>query len=93
MGKILSLTLLLIATTGSMAYAAPTVSDRIVQRFMALDEDGSNTVTLDEYMTMVADRAEQRFNAMDRNHDQAVDPKERATYWRKQQSKWYRLNR
>jgi len=93
MGKTVFIALLLMTITGGSAYAASTVSDRIVQRFMALDEDESGTVTLDEYMGMVADRAEQRFNAMDRNHDQAVDEAERANYWRKQQSKWYRLNR
>ncbi|MDQ6965229.1 MAG: thymidylate synthase [Mariprofundales bacterium] len=85
--------LLLIPICGESGHAAPTVSDRIVQRFMTLDEDSSGTVTLDEYMGMVADRAEQRFNAMDRNHDGAVDEHERALYWRKQQAKWYRLNR
>jgi len=90
----LSIALLLITIAGNSAYAAaPTVSDRIVQRFMALDEDKSGAVTLDEYMVMVTDRAQQRFNAMDSNHDEAVDEKERADYWRKQQSKWYRLNR
>ncbi|MDX8413147.1 MAG: thymidylate synthase [Mariprofundales bacterium] len=93
MGKTVSIVLLLMVITGGTAYASSTVSDRIVQRFMALDEDESDTVTLDEYMGMVADRAEQRFNAMDHNHDGAVDKDERANYWRKQQSKWYRLNR
>ncbi len=72
--------------------AASTVSERIVERFMQLDEDQSGAVTLDEYMTMVAERAEARFNDMDRNHDGAVDARERASYWRKQQAKWYRLN-
>ena len=93
MGKPLTFitTALLLATPA--AHAAPTVSDRIVERFMALDEDESGTVTLDEYMGMVADRAEQRFNAMDSNHDEEVTPEERADYWRKQQAKWYRLNR
>lgn len=93
MGKTVAIALLLMTIAGGNSYAAPTVSDRIVQRFMALDEDESGSVTLDEYMGMVADRAEQRFNAMDSNHDEAVDEKERANYWRKQQSKWYRLNR
>ncbi len=93
MGKPFTIAALLLAAATSTAYAAPTVSDRIVERFMALDEDKSGTVSLDEYLAMVVDRAEQRFNAMDRNHDDEVTPEERADYWRKQQAKWYRLNR
>ena len=93
MGKPCIIAALLLAAATDAAYAAPTVSDRIVERFMALDEDESGTVSIDEYLAMVVERAEQRFNAMDSNHDEEITPEERADYWRKQQAKWYRLNR
>jgi len=73
--------------------AAPTVSDRIVNRFMQLDVDGTDTVSLEEYMEMVSQRGIDRFKAMDHNHNGEVTPDERAQYWKRQQAKWYRLNR
>ncbi|MDX8409718.1 MAG: thymidylate synthase [Mariprofundales bacterium] len=78
---------------GVAASAAPTVSERIVNRFMQLDVDDSDTVSLEEYMEMVSQRGIDRFNAMDRNHNGEVTPDERTRYWKRKQAKWYRLNR
>ncbi|RMH50350.1 MAG: thymidylate synthase [Zetaproteobacteria bacterium] len=96
MRAMLSISLLVcigIALPPAPAGAAPGVRDRIVARFMELDTDHSGAVSLDEYMAMVAQRAEERFRAMDTNHDGVVDPEERAAFWRREQARWYRLDR
>ncbi|MDQ6950365.1 MAG: thymidylate synthase [Mariprofundales bacterium] len=96
MGKRLAAVLFLCTASGITAItadASPTVSDRIVSRFMHLDSDQSGRVSLDEYMIMVTRRAHQRFRSMDRNHDGEISPDERAAFWKREQDRWYRLNR
>ncbi len=68
-------------------------TDKIVDTFMALDGDMSDTVSYAEYMTMVRARTKKRFSRMDRNHDGEVSAKEYRRFWNKEQSAYYRLKR
>jgi len=70
-----------------------TATDKIVARFMALDLDESEGVSMQEYMTMVQARAEARFASMDRNHDGQISHKEYRNFWKSQKSQFYRLKR
>ncbi|RMH59939.1 MAG: thymidylate synthase [Zetaproteobacteria bacterium] len=84
-------TLLLAA---SHALAAPqTPTDKVVQAFMALDTDGSDGVSQQEYLRMVEKRARQRFRQMDANRDGEVNEQEYRAFWQNQRAKWYRLRR
>ncbi|MDQ6990114.1 MAG: EF-hand domain-containing protein [Mariprofundaceae bacterium] len=68
-------------------------TDKIVDTFMALDGDMSETVSYAEYMSMVQQRAKVRFSRMDRNHDGEVSAEEYRHFWNKEQSAYYRLKR
>jgi EF hand len=70
-----------------------TPTDKIVDAFMQLDTDKSNSVSFDEYMAMVQQRAKDRFDAMDTNHDGQVTPEEYRAFWQLRKSQWYRLKR
>lgn len=80
--------------TSDQEHSGPlTSTDRIVDHFMQLDTDKSNSVSFDEYMTMVQQRAKDRFNAMDANHDGQVTPDEYRQFWLSRMAQWYRLKR
>jgi EF hand len=84
------------ATTAPEAQTPPgqlTPTDKIVNAFMQLDTDHSNSVSFDEYMAMVQQRAKDRFDAMDANHDGQVTPDEYRAFWQLRKSQWYRLKR
>lgn len=68
-----------------------TPTDKIVERFMALDIDASNAVSFEEYMIMVRERAEARFAAMDGNGDGEVTAEEYRAFWKARRAKWYRI--
>lgn len=70
-----------------------TATDKIVNRFMALDTDASEGVSFDEYMTMVQQRAQDRFKSMDANGDGEVTADEYRQFWQSRMSQLYRLNR
>ncbi|MBL1352072.1 MAG: thymidylate synthase [Zetaproteobacteria bacterium] len=70
-----------------------TPTDKIIDTFMALDGDMSDSVSYAEYMTMVRERTQKRFSRMDSNHDGAVSAKEYRRFWNKEQSAYYRLQR
>ncbi|RME82511.1 MAG: EF-hand domain-containing protein [Zetaproteobacteria bacterium] len=64
--------------------------DRVVERFMALDEDASGTVSWDEYWAMVQERAKARFDEMDADGDGEVSEDEFRRFWRQRKAFWYR---
>jgi len=68
-------------------------TDKIVDAFMALDSDQSDSVSYAEYKAMVDQRAETRFKTMDANHDGTVSDEEYRKFWHKTKAKWYRLKR
>jgi len=70
-----------------------TATDKIVARFMALDLDESEGVSMEEYMTMVRARAEARFASMDRNEDAEISDEEYRSFWKSQKAQFYRLKR
>jgi len=72
---------------------AITATDKIVERFIALDTDETEGVSYEEYMVMVQARAKKRFSMMDRNHDAEVSASEYRHFWRTQKSQYYRLKR
>ncbi len=84
--------LFFLAATPAMA-EVETSTDKIVDAFMALDTDASDSVSYDEYKAMVDQRAKARFKAMDANHDGQVTDEEYRAFWRKTKAKWYRLKR
>jgi len=68
-------------------------TDKIVEKFMGLDSNMSDTVSYDEYMAMVQERTQNRFSRMDRNHDGEVSADEYRRFWHQEQSAYYRLQR
>jgi len=70
-----------------------TATDKIVDKFMALDVDDSAGVSMDEYITMVQQRVMARFAAMDGNGDGEVSEDEYRIFWKSRMAKWYRLKR
>jgi len=84
--------LFFLAATPAMA-EVETSTDKIVDAFMALDSDQSDSVSYAEYKAMVDERAKTRFGAMDTNRDGEVSDEEYREFWRKTKAKWYRLKR
>jgi len=77
-----------------LVQASPkTPTDKIVDTFMDLDTDMSDSVSQGEYMSMVEKRAHDRFARMDRNHDGEVSADEYRRFWQKEESAYYRLQR
>ncbi len=70
-----------------------TATDKIVDRFMELDTDATESVSLEEYLLMVQERAEARFALMDENKDGEVSADEYRQFWKTQKSQYYRLKR
>ncbi|MDQ6987892.1 MAG: hypothetical protein Q9M25_08830 [Mariprofundaceae bacterium] len=70
-----------------------TATDKIVDKFMALDMDNSAGVSMDEYITMAQQRVMARFAAMDANRDGEVSEDEYRAFWKSRMAKWYRLKR
>jgi EF hand len=68
-----------------------TATDKIVDKFMLLDTDGSKGVSMNEYMAMVQMRAKARFAAMDANGDGQVTADEYRAFWKARMAQWYRL--
>jgi len=89
----LSAILLMLFVT-SPAWAGPkTATDKVVDTFMQLDENGSDGISFREYKAMVDEQASQRFSQMDRNRDGEVGEDEYRRYWLKEKARWYRLQR
>ena len=72
-----------------------TATDKIVDRFMALNlnPEESAGVDFEEYFTMVQQRAIDRFEAMDSNQDDEVTEEEYREFWKTQKAQYYRLKR
>lgn len=70
-----------------------TPTDKIVDRFMALDADASRGVSFDEFNAMVEERTKQRYAAMDGNGDGEVSAEEYRSFWKAQKAQYYRLKR
>ena len=68
-------------------------TDKIVEKFMALDVDESKGVSMDEYITMVQERVMARYSAMDTDADGDVTEDEYRLFWKTRMAKWYRLQR
>ncbi|MDQ6974753.1 MAG: thymidylate synthase [Mariprofundaceae bacterium] len=86
--------LLLFLSVPYMGHAeVKTPTDKIVDTFMALDGDMSDTVSYKEYMVMIKQRTRARFARMDSNHDGEVSAKEYRRFWHNEQSAYYRLKR
>jgi Ca2+-binding EF-hand superfamily protein len=72
---------------------ALSTTDKVVNKFMALDLDESETVSYDEYKTMVLERLDERFKMMDANEDGEIGEEEYRTFWTKTKSHYYRPRR
>ncbi len=72
-----------------------TATDKIVDRFMALNTnlEESAGVDFEEYFAMVQQRALDRFKAMDSNQDEEVTEEEYREFWKAQKAQYYRLKR
>ncbi len=89
---LLSSMMLLVASVPAMAEVKSS-TDKIVGAFMELDLDESESVTFDEYKSMVDLRALTRFEEMDANTDGQVTDEEYRKFWAENKAKWYRLHR
>ncbi len=88
------ITFLILFLTASTLWAEPkTATDKIVDRFMALDEDASDGVSIEEYVEMVSGRALERFAQMDVDGDGEVTDLEYREFWQQKKAQWYRLER
>ena len=72
-----------------------TATDKIVDRFMALNTNPEESIGVDfeEYFTMVMQRAMDRFEAMDTDQDDEVTEEEYREFWKAQKAQYYRLKR
>ena len=72
-----------------------TATDKIVDRFMALNTNPEESIGVDfeEYFTMVMQRAMDRFEAMDSDQDDEVTEEEYREFWKAQKAQYYRLKR
>jgi len=72
-----------------------TATDKIVDRFMALNTNPEESAGVDfeEYFAMVQQRALDRFKAMDFNQDEEVTEEEYREFWKAQKAQYYRLKR
>ena len=68
-------------------------TDKIVEKFMALDADASAGVSLKEYAAMVEQRLLARFAAMDADKNGEVTEDEYRAFWKSRMARWYRLKR
>jgi Ca2+-binding EF-hand superfamily protein len=68
-------------------------TDKVVEKFMALDFDESETVSFDEYELMVMERLGERFNQMDADEDNEISEEEYRIFWVEQKSQYYRPRR
>ncbi len=101
--KLLNTMLILLLLAATPAWAAQeadeedsgpaTVTDRIVDRFMALDSDKSDGVSYSEYRAFIDERIRQRYKAMDDNHDGEVTRDEYEAFWKARKSQYYRIKR
>ncbi|NOR73450.1 MAG: hypothetical protein GQ467_06240 [Mariprofundaceae bacterium] len=72
-----------------------TATDKIVDRFMALNTNPEESIGVDfeEYFIMVMQRATDRFDAMDADQDDEVTEEEYREFWKAQKAQYYRLKR
>jgi len=85
---------LLLTLLASPAWAGPkTATDKVVDSFMELDGNGSESVSWAEYKSMVDKKARKRFRQMDGNRDGEVSADEYRAFWSKEKASWYRLKR
>jgi hypothetical protein len=72
-----------------------TATDKIVDRFMALNINPEESLGVDfeEYFIMVMQRAMDRFEAMDADQDDEVTEEEYREFWKAQKAQYYRLKR
>jgi len=89
--SIFLMTLLLSANSAWAEQKSST--DKIVDRFLELDQDASEGVSLEEYLLMVNQRATDRFKEMDANSDGEVTDPEYRDFWQQKKAQWYRLER
>jgi len=87
------LTLLFFGIMNQALAEVKSSTDKIVDTFMQLDLDESESVSFEEYKAMVDERAQTRFESMDGNHDGEVSDAEYRKFWRDNKAKWYRLKR
>lgn len=69
------------------------MTDKVVSKFMNLDSNGSGTVSISEYQSMVLKRMRQRFRQMDANRDGQISEQEYRNFWVKTKSNYYRPRR
>ena len=70
-----------------------TATDKVVEKFMKLDTDASESVSYREYKSMVLQRLEQRFKHMDKNSDRSISQDEYRNFWTTRKSQYYRPKR
>jgi len=68
-------------------------TDKVVEKFMALDLDETLTVSFEEYEAMVLERMGERFTLMDTNEDNEISEEEYRTFWTQQKAQYYRPRR
>ncbi len=68
-------------------------TDKVIQTFMELDLDESETVSFEEYETMVKQRLSERFAEMDSNQDNEISEEEYRNFWVTRKSQYYRPRR
>ncbi len=86
--------MIMLGLMASTSTAAPkSATDKVVDTFMELDTNHSDSVSYAEYKAMVDQRARSRFKTMDANRDNQVSEGEYREFWRKTKAKWYRLKR
>ena len=82
-----------VAEDKKKTFGEMTSTDKIVQKFMELDLEENESVSLDEYQEMVFERAGKRFSDMDADGDGEVTSEEYRIFWKDRMAKYYRLKK
>lgn len=76
----------------SMAAATGVTTNKLVNRFVALDKNGDG-VSFAEFMTLIEPRARREYKLMDGNGDGRVSRYEYKRFWNARKAQYYRIRR
>lgn len=83
---------LLMFVPQAMAGATGVTTNKLANRFIALDRNGDG-VSFSEFMTMIESRARREYKEMDGNGDGRVSRYEYKRFWNERKAQYYRIKR
>ncbi|MDQ6975583.1 MAG: EF-hand domain-containing protein [Mariprofundaceae bacterium] len=90
--SLIAIAVLLVMTPENTATAAGVTTNKLANRFIALDRNGDG-VSFAEFMTMIESRARREYKEMDGNGDGRVSRYEYKRFWSARKAQYYRIKR